>query len=207
MPGDHDSQKKENDERIKKLKAKTSKMRLKIAEDNFDDFMPVGQSTPKKKKQFEKGQTTRGRNNEIERRVRRVQYNRRTKGSTNMENFDKPRPNEKEKLEETKSRITKNLPKNKIYSTPKYAPAGEGYNPDTYSRPAQLKLRLAAVDKDNYLKMEKDWDEFDEQSASLERDMEMSTDMNDINSYGSELEQRYDYRKKNAPKKPKTSKR
>ena len=267
MPGDHgyDNEEKERKQRIKKMKAKTSKMRLgniydeqeenkdkgsaaniktnskgnrafnkrrkemgldpvpvvkpkpgliaslkkkqKIAVDDFDDFMPVGQSTPKQKKQVEKNKITRGRNNEIERRVRKVKFDRRTQGRKKMEDFDKARPNEKEKLKETKSRITKNLPKNKTYSTPKYAPAGEGYNPDTYSRPAQLKLRLAAVDKDNYLKMEKDWDEFDEQSASLERDMEMSTDMNDINSYGSELEQRYDYRKKNAPKKPKTSKR
>tara|TARA_B110000495_G_C22815902_1_gene476270 strand:+ start:18 stop:812 length:795 start_codon:yes stop_codon:yes gene_type:complete len=179
------------------------KKKQKIAADDFDDFMPVGQSTPKQKKQMEKNKITRGRNNEIERRVRRVKYDRRTQGNKNMGNFDKARPNEKEKLKETKLRITKNLPTDKVYSTTKYAPAGSDYD---YSRPAQLKLRLAAVEKDNYLKMEKDWDEFDEQSASLERDMDMSTDMNDINSYGSELEQRYNYRNKNAPKKPSVSK-
>jgi hypothetical protein len=177
------------------------KKKQKIAADDFDDFMPVGQTTPRRKKAIERGSRIRGRNNEIERQVRKVKYNRRTNNHKDMGKFDIAKPNEKEKLKETKSRITKNLPTDRVYSTPKYAPTyGD------YSRPAQLKLRLAAVDEENYLKMEKDWDEFDEQSASLERDMDMSTDMNDISSYGSELEQRYNYRKKNAPKKPSVSK-
>ena len=171
------------------------KKKQKIAADDFDDFMPVGQTTPKQKKQIEKNKTTRGRNNEIERQVRKVKYDRRTQGRKNMGNFDVARPNEKEKLKETKSRIKKNLPTDKVYSTPKYAPTGKEYD---YSRPAQLKLRLAAVT---------DWDEFDEDSAIMEKDMDMTTDENDYISYGRELEERYDYRKKNAPKKPSVSKR
>jgi len=192
LSGGHSEKEKEHKERIRKLKAKTSKMRVAA---DFDDFEPVGQSTPKQKKQIEKNKITRGRNNEIERQVRKVKYDRRTQGRKNMGNFDVARPNEKEKLKETKSRIKKNLPTDKVYSTPKYAPTGKEYD---YSRPAQLKLRLAAVT---------DWDEFDEDSAIMEKDMDMTTDENDYISYGRELEERYDYRKKNAPKKPSVSKR
>jgi len=66
----------------------------------------------------------------------------------------------------------------------------------------ELKLKLAELDEDNSLKIETNWADFDEESASLERDMEMSTDMADIESYGSELDQRYEYRRKNFIPKP-----
>ena len=159
----------ERKQRIKKLKAKTSKMRLGNIYDEQEENKDKGSAANIKT-------NTKG---------NRAFNKRRKEMGLDPVPVVKPKP----------SLIASLKKKQKI--------AADDFDD---SRPAQLKLRLAAVEKDNYLKMEKDWDEFDEQSASLERDMDMSTDMNDINSYGSELEQRYNYRNKNAPKKPSVSK-
>ena len=66
----------------------------------------------------------------------------------------------------------------------------------------KLKAKLAELDEDNSLKIETNWADFDEESESLERDMDMSTDVADVESYGSELDQRYEYRRKNFIQKP-----
>ena len=53
----------------------------------------------------------------------------------------------------------------------------------------KLKAKLAA----------EDWDAFDEESGTMEKDMDMADNEADYNSYGKELDERYAYRKKNNP--------
>ena len=165
MSGNHSEKEKEHKERIRKLKAKTSKMRAGNIYDEQEENKDKGSAS----------------NIKTNSKGNRAFNKRRKEMGLDPVPVVKPKPSLIASLKKKQKIATDDFDD--------FMPVGQT---------AQLKLRLAAVT---------DWDEFDEDSAIMEKDMDMTTDENDYISYGREIEERYDYRKKNAPKKPSVSKR
>jgi hypothetical protein len=65
--------------------------------------------------------------------------------------------------------------------------------------PAQKRINVLKTKVSMMKIATEDWDAFDEESNIMEKDMEMAGDEADYVSYGEELNERYEYRRKNHP--------
>ena len=65
--------------------------------------------------------------------------------------------------------------------------------------PAQKRINVLKTKVSMMKIATEDWDAFDEESGTMEKDMDMADNEADYNSYGKELDERYAYRKKNHP--------